>query len=106
MQAIYMYSMCTYWAVDAIVFRYDYENCESAPAEKMISDLESYIADASSIGKTYSHGGKTFKVAKADNFEYTDPIDQSVSKKQVRLFSLKRIFILVWYVWLHRHLSS
>jgi len=61
----------------------------------MISDLESYIADASSIGKTYSHGGKTFKVAKADNFEYTDPIDQSVSKKQVRLFSLKRIFILV-----------
>jgi len=51
----------------------------------MILDLESYIADPASIGKTYSHGGKTFKVAKADNFEYTDPIDQSVSKKQVRL---------------------
>jgi len=63
--------------------RYDYENCESAPAEKMISNLESYIADPASIGKTYSHGGKTFKVAKADNFEYTDPIDHSVSKKQV-----------------------
>lgn len=62
--------------------RYDYENCESAPAEQMILDLESYIADPASIGKTYSHGGKTFKVAKADNFEYTDPIDQSVSKKQ------------------------
>jgi len=51
----------------------------------MISDLESYIADPASIGKSYSHGGKTFKVAKADNFEYTDPIDQSVSEKQVRL---------------------
>lgn len=62
--------------------RYDYENCASDPAEKMISDLESYIADPASIGKTYSHGGKAFKVAKADNFEYTDPIDHSVSKKQ------------------------
>ena len=50
----------------------------------MISNLESYISDAASIGKTYSHGGKTFKVAKADNFEYTDPIDHSVSRKQVR----------------------
>ena len=67
-------------------FRYDYENCESAPAEKMISNLESYIADPASVGKTYSHGGKTFKVAKADNFEYTDPIDHSVSKKQVSIF--------------------
>jgi len=63
--------------------RYDYENCESAPAEKMMSNLDSYIADPASIGKSYSHGGKTFKVAKADNFEYTDPIDHSVSKKQV-----------------------
>jgi len=49
----------------------------------MISNLESFIADPASVGKTYSHGGKTFKVAKSDNFEYTDPIDHSVSKKQV-----------------------
>jgi len=83
--------------VNATVFRYDYENCESAPAEKMIVDLESYIADPASIGKAYSHGGKTFKVAKADNFEYTDPIDHSVSKKQVRLSFLAIISTFVSY---------
>jgi len=82
---VYVYYVEVTKTVDANIFRYDYENCESAPAEKMISNLESYIADPASVGKTYSHGGKTFKVAKADNFEYTDPIDHSVSKKQVRL---------------------
>lgn len=62
--------------------RYDYENCESAPAEKMIANLEQMIVDPSTVGKSYTYGGKTFKIAKTDNFEYTDPIDQSVSRKQ------------------------
>jgi len=62
--------------------RYDYENCESAPAEQMIVNLEHMIVDPATIGKSYTFGDKIFKIAKADNFEYTDPIDHSVSKKQ------------------------
>jgi len=34
------------------------------------------------IGKEFSSGGETFKVVKNDDFEYVDPIDSSVSKKQ------------------------
>lgn len=63
--------------------RYDYENCESAPAEQMIHNLEKFIVDPSVLGKTFSYENKAFKIAKTDNFEYTDPIDQSISKKQV-----------------------
>jgi phosphoglucomutase len=62
--------------------RYDYENCESGPAGQMMTNLENMIGDASTVGKTYSFGGKTFKIAKCDNFAYTDPIDHSVTTKQ------------------------
>lgn len=62
--------------------RYDYENCESAPANQMIANLENLIADPSVVGRTFTHGDKSYQVAKGDNFEYTDPIDGSVSKKQ------------------------
>ncbi|XP_041359453.1 phosphoglucomutase-1-like [Gigantopelta aegis] len=62
--------------------RYDYENCDSSPANKMMSDLNSLVADPSLVGKVYSSGNKSYKVAKADNFNYTDPIDKSVSKNQ------------------------
>ena len=47
-----------------------------------MADLDTLVADASFIGKAFTHGDKTFKVAKADNYGYTDPIDGSVSKKQ------------------------
>lgn len=62
--------------------RYDYEKCDSAPAEQMMANLEKFIADPATKGKTYTNSGKTYKIAKTDNFEYTDPIDHSVSKKQ------------------------
>jgi len=62
--------------------RYDYENCESAPAEKMMEILNAFISDASNVGKEFSHDGKSYKVKKADNFSYEDPIDKSVSTKQ------------------------
>ncbi|XP_014672115.1 PREDICTED: phosphoglucomutase-1-like [Priapulus caudatus] len=62
--------------------RYDYENVESEPANKMMTNLGKLIEDASLIGRGFNHGDKAFKVAKADNFEYTDPIDGSVAKKQ------------------------
>ena len=63
--------------------RYDYENVDSASASKMMERLEGMLGDGSLTGKTFSSGDKHYTVAKADNFEYTDPIDGSVSKKQV-----------------------
>ena len=40
------------------------------------------------LGKIFtSSSGKNFTVSKADNFEYTDPIDKSVTKNQgIRIF--------------------
>ncbi|KAL7641831.1 UNVERIFIED_CONTAM: hypothetical protein RMT77_007705 [Armadillidium vulgare] len=62
--------------------RYDYENCESDPCNEMMRRLDEMSSDASLIGKELSHSGKSYKIAKIDNFEYTDPIDGSVAKKQ------------------------
>ncbi|KAG0719976.1 Phosphoglucomutase [Chionoecetes opilio] len=62
--------------------RYDYENCESAPCNKMMAALDAMCDDASLVGKELSHDGKTYNIAKIDNFAYTDPIDGSVAKKQ------------------------
>lgn len=49
----------------------------------MMANLEKIITDPSFIGKQYSSGGKTYKTKIADNFSYTDPVDKSVSAKQV-----------------------
>lgn len=56
----------------------------------MIKDLETAMFDPSFVGKKFSSGDKTYEVAVADNFAYTDPVDGSVSKNQVRgfIFSL------------------
>ncbi|XP_066298622.1 phosphoglucomutase-1-like isoform X1 [Branchiostoma lanceolatum] len=62
--------------------RYDYENVDAAPANQMMANVEQLITGADFVGKEFSHGEKTYKVAKADNFMYTDPIDGSVSTKQ------------------------
>ncbi|XP_013419467.1 phosphoglucomutase-1 [Lingula anatina] len=62
--------------------RYDYEEVDSAPADKMMAKLNDLVGDPSFVGKSFSHGDKVYKVALADNFEYTDPIDGSVTKKQ------------------------
>jgi phosphoglucomutase len=49
----------------------------------MMDLLEELIRDPNTVGRTYTHGKKTYKVALADNFCYKDPIDHSVSKNQV-----------------------
>lgn len=50
----------------------------------MIKDLEKAMFDPSFVGKKFSSGDKSYEVAVADNFAYTDPVDGSVSKNQVR----------------------
>lgn len=58
--------------------RYDFEDCESNDASKIINFLQSKVDDDSFIGSTFPNGSK---VKEASNFSYTD-LDGSVSVKQ------------------------
>ncbi|NXA31514.1 PGM1 protein, partial [Eudromia elegans] len=62
--------------------RYDYEEVDAEAAGKMMKDLETTMFDRSFVGKQLSSGDKVYTVEKADNFEYHDPVDGSVSKNQ------------------------
>uniref|UniRef100_A0A672MYS4 Phosphoglucomutase-1-like n=1 Tax=Sinocyclocheilus grahami TaxID=75366 RepID=A0A672MYS4_SINGR len=62
--------------------RYDYEEVDSDAANKMIDHLQTTMSDKAFLGQKFSSGDKTYQVEKADNFEYTDPVDGSVSKGQ------------------------
>ncbi|BBN08703.1 phosphoglucomutase [Marchantia polymorpha subsp. ruderalis] len=57
--------------------RYDYEECESAGANKMVEHLRDIIAK-SKKGDKYGN----YELELADDFAYTDPIDGSVATKQ------------------------
>ncbi|XP_039273178.2 phosphoglucomutase-1-like [Styela clava] len=62
--------------------RYDYEQVDSSSANQMIEGLKQLVQDQSLIGTEHSSCGQTYTVSKMDDFEYTDPIDQSVAKNQ------------------------
>ncbi|XP_051997038.1 phosphoglucomutase-1-like [Xyrauchen texanus] len=62
--------------------RYDYEEVDSDAANKMIAHLQTTMSDKAFKGQKFSSGEKTYEVEKADNYEYTDPVDGSVSKGQ------------------------
>lgn len=49
----------------------------------MMTAMETLITSSSFAGRSFSFGGKTYKVKIADNFSYNDPIDKSISTKQV-----------------------
>ena len=50
----------------------------------MMDHLQKFVDEKGNIGKTFiSASGKKYVVSKIDNFEYTDPIDHSVTKNQV-----------------------
>ena len=57
--------------------RYDYEGVESEGANKMVEHLEEVIAKSKKGDKLGE-----YTLEKADQFDYTDPIDGSVAKKQ------------------------
>ncbi|KAF2346158.1 Alpha-D-phosphohexomutase C-terminal [Trinorchestia longiramus] len=60
--------------------QYDYENCAAEPCSEMISVLRGQTA--SLTDQSFTEGSKTYTVAKADDFSYTDPIDGSVATQQ------------------------
>ncbi len=64
--------------------RYDYEEVDSASAEKMMAGLAEKYASKEFIGTELKAktSDATFKVKLADDFEYKDPVDGSVSKHQ------------------------
>ncbi|EIE27230.1 putative Phosphoglucomutase, cytoplasmic 2 [Coccomyxa subellipsoidea C-169] len=54
--------------------RYDYENVDSAKADKVISTLKAKIGEITQV--------RNFVIDKSDEFSYTDPVDGSVSANQ------------------------
>lgn len=63
--------------------RYDYEDVAIDTAVDLMLDLEVIISDKAFAGQIFVVGQKTYEVEKADNFEYNDPVDGSVTKNQV-----------------------
>ena len=56
--------------------RHDYEEVDSAVANKLVDDLRAQLPDL--VGKSFGN----LTVSYADDFSYTDPIDGSVSARQ------------------------
>lgn len=70
--------------VVVVVFaRYDYEEVDLDAACEMMEDLEVMMVDKSFVGQRFAVGEKLYQVERADNFEYSDPIDGSISRNQV-----------------------
>ncbi|MFH4983474.1 hypothetical protein AB6A40_010183 [Gnathostoma spinigerum] len=65
--------------------RYDYEQVDASGANLMMNYIEAHLV--AFVGQKLTANNVTFTITKADNFEYHDPIDGSVSKKQgLRIF--------------------
>ncbi|CAB1325817.1 unnamed protein product [Coregonus sp. 'balchen'] len=67
----YARSMPTSTALD----KYDYEEVDLEAAVQMMEDLELMMLEKAFMGQRFAVGEKLYQVEKADNFEYTDPID-------------------------------
>uniref|UniRef100_A0A3B4CLY2 Phosphoglucomutase 1 n=1 Tax=Pygocentrus nattereri TaxID=42514 RepID=A0A3B4CLY2_PYGNA len=62
--------------------KYDYEEVDIDAAVEMMLELEVIILDKAFIGQKFTVGEKTYEVDRADNFEYNDPVDGSISRNQ------------------------
>ncbi|GCB64620.1 hypothetical protein scyTo_0013364, partial [Scyliorhinus torazame] len=63
--------------------RYDYEEVDAAAADKIMKDLETIMSDRTFAGHKFTIcEGEEYTVDKADNFEYCDPVDGSISRNQ------------------------
>ncbi|KAK7685628.1 hypothetical protein QCA50_010394 [Cerrena zonata] len=64
--------------------RYDYEEVSSEGAQKLVDNLNQHITGQSFINSTHTSAStkQSFTISQAYNFDYTDPIDASVSKNQ------------------------
>uniref|UniRef100_A0A452V335 Phosphoglucomutase 5 n=1 Tax=Ursus maritimus TaxID=29073 RepID=A0A452V335_URSMA len=62
--------------------RFDYEGLEPKTTYYIMRDLEALVTDKSFIGQQFAVGNHVYSVAKTDCFEYVDPVDGTVTKKQ------------------------
>lgn len=63
--------------------RYDYESIDIDTACEMMEDLEIMITDKSFVKQRFAVEDKIYQVEKADSFEYTDPVNSSLTRNQV-----------------------
>lgn len=63
--------------------RFDYEGLEPKATYYIMRDLEALVTDKSFIGQQFAVGSHIYSIAKTDSFEYVDPVDGTVTKKQV-----------------------
>lgn len=61
--------------------RYDFEECDSTKCQAMMRELETVFSGKSLWGKKYDASGR-YVVQETGNFQYTDPVDKSVTAKQ------------------------
>lgn len=59
----------------------------------MIAELEKIVTSPDFAGRVLISGEKSYKVKTADNFKYTDPIDNSVASNQVFISLIKSVQI-------------
>ena len=78
--------------------RYDYEEVPSEGAQKLVDHVNELIKSSSFSGKLYTSSatGTSFTVAGSYNFDYTDPIDKSVSKNQGQVVTFADGSRVVW----------
>ena len=65
--------------------RYDYENCSSDGCNRMMEHLNGLAKDGGLVGKEFDAEkdlGKKYKIIEMDNFQYKDPVDQSLTTNQ------------------------
>jgi len=69
--------------------RYDYEEVSSEGAKKLVDGINAHITGQSLLNTTHISKStqQTFTISSAYNFDYTDPIDGSVSKNQGQIVS-------------------
>lgn len=63
--------------------RFDYEGLDPRAAFYLMRDLEGVITDKAFTSQKFAVGDHVYSVEKAENFEYIDPVDGSVTRNQV-----------------------
>ncbi|XP_006609203.1 phosphoglucomutase isoform X4 [Apis dorsata] len=66
-----------------IYTRYDYENCDSEAANRMMQHIESEIQKPEFINSKLISENKVYIVKLSDNYSYVDPVDGSQASKQI-----------------------
>lgn len=85
----WLYLLPSSWSLYSVIdsccllLRYDYENVDIDAACEMMEDLEIMISDKSFVKQRFAVEDKIYQVEKADNFEYTDPVDSTITRNQV-----------------------